>query len=176
MKTLFSAADISARIHGMAAEIAAALPAEVADEGLVMVGPLKGCVMFAADLSRALYGHNVPLEFDFLGLSSYGAGTVSSGTVTIDHDTRHPLVGRHVLLIDDIIDTGRTLDFAIQHINAKEPRSLSVATLLDKPSRRVTEVSVDHVGFKIEDVFVVGYGTDYAERYREMPFIGILRD
>ncbi len=169
-----SEAKIAARIETLAAEIAADLPADVNESGLVLVGPLKGALVFGADLLRVLHPHVAHLEIDFLGLSSYGGGTVSSGEVRLTHDVRDPIAGRHILLIDDIVDTGRTLAFAQAHLAAKNPASLRTSTLLDKPSRRVVEVPVQHVGFEIEDVFVVGYGTDYAERYRELPYLGVL--
>jgi hypoxanthine phosphoribosyltransferase len=169
MQTLFSADQIANRVRELASEIAAALPSAAHSEGLILVGPLKGCLVFQADLLRALHAHVGWLECDFLGLASYGEGTESSGTVTLHSDLRHDIAGRHVLLVDDIIDTGRTLAFAQQHLLAKRPASLRTATLLDKPSRRIDPVPVEHVGFVIEDVFVLGYGTDLAERYRELP-------
>ncbi len=176
MKVLISADQIAERNAALAIEIAQALPESVRQEGVVMVGPLKGAVVFLVDLARELGKHVQNIEMDFLGLSSYGGGTVSKGEVTMDSDLRHDVADKHVLLVDDIVDTGRTLAFAHKHLAAKGPASLRTVTLLDKPSRRVIEVPVEHVGFTIEDVFVVGYGTDYAEKYREVPFIGILRD
>lgn len=169
MQTLFTAAQIADRVAALATEIAAALPPTAHTEGLVIVGPLKGCLVFQADLMRALHPHVAWLECDFLGLSSYGDGTESSGTVRLDADLRHPISGRHVLLVDDIVDTGRTLAFAQAHLAALSPASLRTATLLDKPARRVVPVPVEHVGFAIDDVFVLGYGTDLAERHREIP-------
>jgi len=169
MKVLFSANQIAARVHELAVEIANALPTDANTEGLILVGPLKGCLVFQADLMRALQPHVPWLECDFLGLSSYGGGTESSGTVTLRSDLGSSVQGRHVLLVDDIVDTGRTLAFAQAHLLAKQPASLRTATLLDKPARRVVPVPVEHVGFAIEDVFVLGYGTDLAERYRELP-------
>jgi hypoxanthine phosphoribosyltransferase len=171
MDVLFSAAEIANRVGTLAAEIANAVPPSARSEGLVLVGPLKGCLMFQSDLMRALHAHLPWLEADFLGLSSYGAGTESSGTVALLSDLRHPVRNRHLLLVDDIVDTGRTLAFAQAHLQAKGPASLRTATLLDKPSRRIVPVPVEHVGFVIEDVFVLGYGTDLAERYRELPDI-----
>ena len=156
MQTLFTSDQIAARVADLAGEIAGALPSAVHHEGLVVVGPLKGCLIFQADLVRALHPHLPILELDFLGLSSYGAGTTSSGTVTLLSDLRHSITGRHVLLVDDIVDTGRTLAFAQAHLAAKGPASLRTATLLDKPSRRVISVPVEHVGFAIEDLFVLG--------------------
>ena len=173
MEVLFTAAQIAARVRALAAEIAAALPAAARDGGLVIVGPLKGCLVFQADLMRAMSAHLPWLECDHLGLSSYGGGTESSGRVTLLSGLRHPVAGRHVLLVDDIADTGRTLAFAQAHLRALEPASLRTAALLDKPSRRVVDVPLEHVGFVIEDLFVLGYGTDLAERYRALPEIVI---
>lgn len=170
---LISAERIAARVHALAAEIAASLPVEARDQGLLVVGPLKGSVIFMADLVRALHAHLDHVEMDFLGLSSYGAGTTSSGTVRMDSQPRHPVSGRHILLVDDIVDTGRTLSFAQDWLRAQGAASLRTATLLDKPARRVVAVTVEHVGFQIEDVFVIGYGTDHAERHRELPYIGV---
>lgn len=176
MRTLLDEARIRGRIDAMGAEIAAALP-EAARNDLLLVGPLKGAVLFMSDLSRALSRAGVALHgMDYVGLSSYGAGTVSKGEVTLVSDLRMDVADRHVLLVDDIVDTGRTLHFAQRYLRDRRPASLRTATLLDKPSRRVVEVPVEHVGFTIDDVFVVGYGTDYAERYRELPFVGILRE
>ena len=172
MKVLFDERAIALRIEGLAREITTALPVE-AREDLLLVGPLKGCAVFMVDLARALWRTGVRLRMDFIGLSSYGSGTESSGEIEMFCDLRLDVAGQHVLLVDDIIDTGRTLAFARRHIEARGPASLRLATLLDKPSRRVVPASVAHVGFEIEDVFVVGYGTDLAERFREVPFIGI---
>ena len=168
--TLFSAERIARRIDELAADLAREAP----PEGFAVVGPLKGAVMLIADLARALRRHGVPVTLDFLGLSSYGAGTVSSGTVLLLHDLSHPVAGRHVLLVDDIVDTGRTLRFAREHLLGKKPASLRTLVLLDKPSRRVVEVQVEHVGFDIPDLFVVGYGTDLDQAYRDLDFVGVL--
>ncbi|MCK6506493.1 hypoxanthine phosphoribosyltransferase [Myxococcota bacterium] len=170
---LIPAERIAQRVQALAGEIARALPAEARAQGLLVIGPLKGSVVFLADLVRALHPHLDHVEMDFLGLSSYGAGTSSSGTVRLDGEPRHPVAGRHVLLVDDIVDSGRTLAFAQAWLRERGVASLRTATLLDKPSRRVVPVPVEHVGFEIEDVFVVGYGTDHAERHRELPYIGV---
>lgn len=172
---LISADHIQTRVTAMAAEIAVQLPADVRASGLVLVGPLKGAVVFMTDLARALHPHLDHVELDFIGLTSYGAGTESSGTVRLDSEPRHSVAGRHVLLVDDIVDTGRTLAFAQDWLRTQGVASLTTTTLLDKPSRRVIPVPVEHVGFVIEDVFVVGYGTDHAERCRELPFVGVER-
>ncbi|NOY25040.1 MAG: hypoxanthine phosphoribosyltransferase [Oligoflexia bacterium] len=170
---LLSAEQIASRVQTLAAEIAAALEPQAQAQGLVVIGPLKGAVIFMADLVRALHPHLDHVEMDFLGLSSYGAGTTSSGTVTLDSEPRHPVAGRHVLLVDDIADTGRTLAFAQGWLHAQGVASLRTVTLLNKPSRRQVEISLEHVGFEIPNLFVVGYGTDHAERYRELPFVGV---
>lgn len=165
--------QIAARLPTLAADIAEALPAP-AREDLVLVGPLKGCVMLLADLSRALWRVGCPHTHDYLRLSSYGGGMESSGQVQLHGDTLHSVAGRHVLLIDDIADTGRTLAFAHAHLLLQGARAVTTAVLLDKPSRRVLPFAVDHVGFTIPDVFVVGYGLDLAEKYRELPHIAVV--
>ncbi|MBT3218886.1 MAG: hypoxanthine phosphoribosyltransferase [Proteobacteria bacterium] len=165
---------IQTRVSALAAEIFAALPREAREQGVIMIGPLKGAVVFMADLARALSRLDLPLALDFLKLSSYGAGTVSSGEVVLDHDLSMDIGGRHVLLVDDIVDTGRTIDFAQKHLHQLNPASVTTALLLDKPSRRQVVVKVDHVGFEIPDRFVVGYGTDFDQLYRELPFVGVL--
>ena len=169
MDVLISRDRIAARVAELGREIAAALPS---DE-VVLIGPLKGCVVFCADLARALHDAGVAVEMDFLELSSYGSGTESSGTVTMKKDLADSIADRHVLLVDDIVDTGRTLAFAREHLLAKGPASLRIAAFMNKPSRRVIEVPVDHVGFEIEDLFVLGYGADLAQKYRELPFIAV---
>lgn len=164
--------DIADRMRTLAAEVAAALPP--CPGGLVMVGPLKGCVVFMADLSRALWGEGVPHTLDFLRLASYGDGTESSGVVRLEYGLLHSVDGRHVLLVDDIVDTGRTLAFAQTYLADRGATGITTAVLMDKPARRRVAVPVDHVGFTIPDAFVVGYGCDLAERYRELPFVGLL--
>jgi hypoxanthine phosphoribosyltransferase len=173
-EVMLSEAAIAERIDSLAAEIVAGLPTEARESELIIVGLLKGAVIFQADLGRALWRHGLRLSFDYLWLSSYGAATESSGTVNMLADMHQDPSGRHVLLIDDIIDTGRTMLFAREHLLARGPASLTTILFLDKPARRVVEVPVDHVGFEIPDRFVIGYGTDYAEGYREVPYIGVL--
>lgn len=172
MDVLISRERIQARVAELGVEIAAALPTNE----VVLVGPLKGCVIFCADLARALHDAGVAVEMDFLELSSYGAGTESSGTIECRKTLTDPVAGRHVLLVDDIIDTGRTLAWAREHILELGPASLRIAAFLDKPSRRTVEVPVDHVGFEVPDLFVLGYGADLAQRYRELPYIGVKTD
>lgn len=163
---MLDAAALAERVHGLADEIRAAHP----DQPLVVIAVLKGSFIFLADLARALYPH--PVEIDFLGVRSY-EGTDSTGQVRITHDLARSLEGRHVLLVEDIVDTGLTLSFLTAALRLRQPASLSVVTLLDKPSRRKVTFSPDFVGFTIPDAFVVGYGLDLDERYRELPFVGI---
>jgi hypoxanthine phosphoribosyltransferase len=137
---------------------------------MVVVSLLNGTVMFLADLIRYL---NLPLRLDFIGVSSYGAGT-ESGELVFTKELRLDVRNRDVLLVDDILDTGKTLSRVIPKLRALKPRRIKVCVLLDKPSRRVEKVKADYVGFTIPDVFVVGYGLDFAERYRNLPFVGVL--
>ncbi len=138
---------------------------------LVVVGILKGSFIFMADLTRAI---DLPLTCDFLRVSSYGSGTVSSGKVRMDFDLSHPIAGKHVLLVEDIVDTGWTLDHVLREIRRKRPASLKLAALLHKPDRTRVEVPIDYLGFTIPDRFVVGYGLDFDGRYRNLPHIAVL--
>jgi hypoxanthine phosphoribosyltransferase len=137
---------------------------------LVVVSLLNGTVMFLADLIRHL---NLPLRLDFIGVSSYGSGT-ESGELVFTKELRLDVRGRDVLLIDDILDTGKTMSRVLPKIRALQPRRVKICVLLDKPSRRVEKIRADYVGFTIPDLFVVGYGLDFAERYRNLPFVGVL--
>ena len=137
---------------------------------MVVVSLLNGTVMFLADLIRHL---NLPLRLDFIGVSSYGAGT-ESGELVFTKELRLDVRGRDVLLVDDILDTGKTLSRVLPKLRALKPRRIKVCVLLDKPERRVEKVRADYTGFKIPDVFVIGYGLDFAERYRNLPFVGVL--
>ncbi|MCS7177693.1 MAG: hypoxanthine phosphoribosyltransferase [Anaerolineae bacterium] len=138
----------------------------------LLVCILKGAFVFLADLIRHL---NFRHEVDFMVISSYGSGTVSSGVVRILLDLERSIEGRHVLIVEDIIDTGRTMSYIIRNLQTRHPASLRVCTLLSKPSRREIEIPLDFVGFEIPDEFVVGYGLDFAEAYRNLPFIGVLK-
>ena len=164
---LFSAAEIGSRIDELAVAIADIVPRDV-----TVVGLLKGSFMFAADLVRALDRHGLAPYVEFLQVSSYGLDTESSGRVKVIGGMPETAAGKDVLLIDDIQDTGRTLAFTADLLRSNGARKVWSAALLDKPSRRVVPFDVDFIGFEIEDVFVVGYGIDYAERYRHLPFIG----
>lgn len=155
------------RVATMATEIRKDVP----DEELHLVCVLKGAVMFLTDLIRSMTG---PVTIDFMALSSY-AGTSSSGEVRLIKDLDYGLEGRHVIIVEDIVDTGLTLHYLQEILRARNPKSLRTACLLSKPSRRKIEVKVDYIGFTIEDRFVVGYGLDYSEQYRNLPYIGVLQ-
>lgn len=169
MRVLFSAVEIAARVDALAAEIAPAMPAD-----FVMVGILKGATVFVADLVRALDRAGARPEIEFMRLSSYGLAKDSSGAVQLLGDIRADLAGRSVLLVDDIVDTGRSIAYAADQLHRRGIGHLWTCALLDKPQRREIEVAIDFVGFSIGDVFVAGYGTDYAEKYRHLPYIGAL--
>lgn len=163
--------ELQERIKELAAEITACYKP---DEELVMVGILRGAVLFMADLARHI---NLPVIFDFMDVSSYGKGTYSSGTVRIIKDLEENIEGRHVLIVEDILDTGKTLKHIIAMLETRRPASIKIVTLLDKPERRVIKhLNVDFNGFEIPDKFVVGYGLDYAEKYRNLPFIAVLKE
>ncbi len=139
---------------------------------LLLVGVLKGCTMFMVDLARTI---ELPLALDFIAVSSYGHSTASSGVVRLLKDLDTDIAGRQVLIVEDIIDSGLTLDYLRSQLLRRSPASLRICALLNKPDRRVTDVAVDYLGFDIPDRFVVGYGLDYGERYRNLPYIGVLR-
>ncbi len=142
------------------------------DRPLLLVAVLKGSVLFMADLMRAI---SIPHAIDFMATSSYGSSTTSSGVVRILKDLEEPVEGKDVLLVEDIIDTGRTLDYLLRILEERRPASLRVCALLDKRERREVNVPVDYVGFTIPNEFVIGYGLDYAQIYRNLPFIGVLK-
>ena len=167
-KVLISEAEIQKRITSLAAEIEASYPD--ADE-IHLVAILKGGFMFMADLVRAMSDR---VTMDFMAVSSYGKGTTTSGQVRVLKDLDSNLEGRRIILVEDIVDTGLTLHYLQELLRARAPRSLRTACLLSKPSRRQVEIDVDYVGFTIDDHFVVGYGLDYAEKYRNLPYIAVL--
>jgi hypoxanthine phosphoribosyltransferase len=167
MRALFSAAEIAARVDTLAAEIAHTIPAD-----FVIVGLLKGAAVFVADLARALDRAGAHPEIEFMRLSSYGLAKQSSGAVQLLSDIPGGLTGRPVLLVDDIVDTGRSIAYAAAQLRRRGVSDLWICALLDKPQRREIEIAIDFVGFTVGDVFVVGYGTDYAEKYRHLPYIG----
>ena len=164
---LFHAEDIERRVYQMVNEMAH----DCRTDNFAMIGILRGSFMFLADLVRDLYRHEVRPRIDFITLESYGSGTESSGTVRVTKDFNMDVTGAKVLVVDDILDTGRTLSFAKRHVLEKGAREVKTCALLDKPSRRVVPIEADYVGFKVPDVFVVGYGLDYDSHYRELPCI-----
>ena len=159
-------------LHGRIAELAADIRSDAGPGTLVhFVCVLKGAFVFLADLLRVVEG---PVSCDFLGVASYGAGTMSSGQVKLTKDLDHPLKGRYVVVVEDILDTGHTLMYLQEILAAREPAALRTVCLLSKPSRRQNDVPVDYIGFEIADRFVVGYGLDYDEAYRNLPYIGVI--
>ncbi len=165
---LISKEEVDARI----AELGKVISEEYAGKELHLICVLKGGVFFMCELAKHI---TVPVSMDFMSVSSYGDGTSSSGIVKIVKDLDESLEGKEVLVVEDIIDSGRTLSYLMEILEKRAPKSLRLCTLLDKPDRRVCEVKVDHVGFVIPDEFVVGYGLDYAQKYRNLPYIGIVR-
>jgi hypoxanthine phosphoribosyltransferase len=159
------------RLQDRIRELAAQVDADYAGRELLLVGVLKGAVMVMADLARALH---LPVQMDWMAVSSYGSGTKSSGVVRILKDLDADITGRHVLVVEDIIDSGLTLSWLVGNLRSREPASLQVLAMLRKPSAASTEVEIAYAGFDIDDAFVIGYGLDYAERYRNLPFIGTL--
>jgi hypoxanthine phosphoribosyltransferase len=168
MDTFIAADRIAERVRAMGVEISRDHP-----DGVHLVSVLKGAFMFLADLVRAIDG---VVTLDFMALSSYGASTRSSGQVQLLKDLGTGIEGRDVVIVEDIVDTGLTLTYLQDILRARAPRSLRTACLLSKPSRRLTEVKVDYVGFTIEDKFVVGYGLDFNEQYRHLPYIAVVDD
>ena len=154
-------------------ELGQQLTAEYAGKNPVIVGVLKGVVVFYADMVRKI---NVPCQFDFMWISSY-EGTESTGSMVVKRDISADLKGRHVLILEDIFDTGNSLDFAYKHLMGKEPASVKICTLLDKPERRNPSITLqpEYVGFTIPNAFVVGFGLDYNEKYRNLPYVGVLK-
>lgn len=156
-------------LHARIAELGAEISRDYAGKDLALVGILKGSFIFLADLARSL---SVECTIDFLGLSSYGHSTTSSGVVQITSDLSAPIEGRDVLVVEDIIDTGLTMRYLLENLHTRKPRSLKVVTLLHKPARTKVAVQIDYKGFTIDDHFVIGYGLDYEDRYRNVPYIG----
>ncbi|WP_433290293.1 hypoxanthine phosphoribosyltransferase [Pseudonocardia sp. CA-142604] len=169
--TLVTEQAIRDKIAELAAQIGADYAAEKAESDLLLVGVLKGAVMFMTDLARAL---PLPVQLEFMAVTSYGSATSSSGVVRILKDLDRDIAGRNVLIVEDIIDSGLTLSWLLKNLESRQPASLQVCTLLRKPDAVKVDVPVKYVGFDIPNEFVVGYGLDYAERYRDLPFIGTL--
>lgn len=163
-----SESDIQSRILELARQIDADYPR---DEEIILVGVLRGSFIFLADLARRM---TIPHHVDFIAVSSYGSGTVSSGVVRLVMDLRSDIGGKHVIIVEDIVDTGHTLQYLIRTLAARGPASVRTCALLRKLDRKVVDVPVDYLGFDIPDAWVVGYGLDYADRYRTLPYIGVL--
>lgn len=164
---LISEEEIALRIEALAK----AINEEFVGEELTVVCVLKGAFMFCSDLIKKI---DLPVRLEFLQLSSYGDGTSSSGNVKIEMDLSGPIKDKNVLIVEDIVDTGLTLTTLLKMLKVRGPKSLKLASLLFKPSRNVHKVDIDYLGFEIEDKFVIGYGLDYAGRYRELPYVGVL--
>lgn len=169
IEILFDVDTISNRVDALGAEIA-----EKEGPDLLVVIILKGSFVFAADLIRSIERAGISARVDFITLSSYGSGTQSSGTVTLTHDLSEDIAGQSVLIVDDILESGRTIAFARDTLLARNPISVHTCLLLDKPEKRVVDIEADYVGFSIGDRFVVGYGLDFAHKYRGLPYIGVL--
>jgi hypoxanthine phosphoribosyltransferase len=170
---IISEEEIRDRIADLAKQVAAD-HGSVTD-GLLLVCVLKGAVMFMADFSRALGRHGPPSELEFMAISSYGQGTTSSGVVRILKDLDRDIAGRHVIVVEDIVDSGLTLSWLLKYLESRSPASVEVVALFRKPDAIKVSVPVKYVGFDIANEFVVGYGLDFAERYREMPYVGVLK-
>lgn len=167
-EVLFSEEQLARRIE----EIAEQINRDYADKEILLVSVLRGSFIFMADLARKI---TRPCRIDFMSVSSYGKSTTSSGQVQITKDLSEDISGLHVIVIEDILDSGNTLSYLLRILEQRHPASIRLCTLLDKPDRRKVEVAVHYSGFTIPDAFVVGYGLDYAERYRNLPYIGILK-
>jgi hypoxanthine phosphoribosyltransferase len=167
-KVLIDDAQLQAKVR----ELGARITADYAGKDLLLVGVLKGALLFIVDLARAI---DLPVDMDFMAISSYGAATESSGVVRILKDLETSIEGRHVLIVEDIIDSGLTLNYIVENLRNRGPASIKICSLLSKPARRRVAVHIDYYGFDIPDEFVVGYGLDFHQRYRNMPYVGVLK-
>ena len=168
LKVLLSEEEIHARVR----ELGAKISVDYRDKNPFFLGVLKGCFVFMADLMRCV---TVPCMMDFMAVSSYGSGTKTSGAVRITKDLNRDIEGMDVVIVEDILDSGVTLHYLKGYLQNRKPASIRIVTLLDKPDRRKTDITADYFGFSVPDEFVVGYGLDYAEQYRNLPYIGILK-
>ena len=168
LEVLFNAAQIEHRVR----ELGQQIRKDYDGKELVMVAVLKGAFVFVADLTRQI---DLPLAVDFIGLSSYGEATESSGVVKITSDLSKPIEGKHVIVVEDIVDTGLTMRYLLDNLMTRKPASVKICTLLQKPSRARTKIPVDYCGFTVPDLFVIGYGLDAGEKYRNLPYIGVVR-
>lgn len=160
------------KLRARTAELGAQITRDYQGQDLTLVGIMKGSIFFMTDLARAI---DLPVTLEMMGVSSYHGGTETTGEVRISFDLTKPMHGKHILVVEDIIDTGLTMQFLLENLAARHPASVKVCTLLEKPARAKTKVPIDYKGFVIEDRFVVGYGLDYGEKYRNLPFIGVMR-
>ena len=167
-RVLFSEEELKARV----AELGAQITADFQGKSPVIISVLRGSYIFMADLTRQI---DLPCTVDFMAVSSYGAGTTSSGQVRIIKDLSESVEGKDVLVVEDILDSGNTRSYLLEILQARDVASIKLCTLLDKPDRRVRDIHADYIGFTVPDYFVVGYGLDYAEQYRNLPYIGILK-
>jgi hypoxanthine phosphoribosyltransferase len=167
VKVLISKSRVQKRV----VELARRISRDYKGKDLVLIGILKGAFVFLSDLARNL---SIPVAIDFIQVASYGASTTSSGVIKIKKDIDLPIVGKEVLVVEDIVDYGYTMDYLLKFIGRKKPKRAKVCALLDKPSRRRVWVPIDYKGFTVPDKFIVGYGLDYSEKYRNLPFIGYL--
>lgn len=167
-RVLFTEAELKTRV----AELGAQITADYQGKKPIIISILRGSYIFMADLTRSI---DLPITVDFMAVSSYGAGTTSSGQVKIVKDLSENIEGRDVIVVEDILDSGNTLSYLLEILKARHVASIKLCTLLDKPSRRVKDVHADYVGYTVPDYFVVGYGLDYAEYYRNLPYIGVLK-
>ena len=167
-KVLYSQEDL----QNVVARLGKQISEDYRDKNLLMISILKGSVVFMADLMRAV---TIPARIDFMSVSSYGSGVKTSGVVRILKDLDKPIEGFDLLIVEDILDSGMTLDYIVGILKARNPRSIRICTLFDKPERRVTDIKADYVGLQVPDEFIVGYGLDFDEVYRNLPFIGVLK-
>lgn len=168
LKVLISEQELKAKVE----ELGKRISEDYRDKNLLMISILKGSVVFMADLMRAL---DIHARIDFMSVSSYGAGTKTSGIVKIVKDLDIPLAGYDLLIVEDILDSGLTLSYISELLQSRNPKSVRICTLLDKPERRKAQVHADYFGFRVPDEFVVGYGLDYDEKYRNLPYVGVLK-
>jgi len=168
LEVLFTQQQIAARV----AELAAQIERDHRGKDLVLVGVLKGAFVFVSDLARQI---DLPLSVDFIGLSSYGEETESSGVVKITSDLSRPIEGKHVLIVEDIVDTGLTMRYLLDNLSTRHPASVKICALLHKPSRLRARIPIQYLGFTLPDLFVVGYGLDAGEKFRNVPFIGVVK-
>ena len=165
---LYTEEELRSRVKDLGAQITA----DYAGKQPMLISILRGSYIFMADLTRAIH---LPVTVDFMAVSSYGAGTVSSGQVEIKKDLSDTIEGRDLIIVEDILDSGNTLHYLMKVLHARKPASIRICTLMDKPDRRTKPITADYVGFTIPDAFIVGYGLDYDEKYRNLPYVGILK-